>query len=328
MISDKMKLSKKNFFESYFFYGLIFPILVFLVGIKDTNLWLDYSVYSWYYTQATHNSILDIINNIQDPLFTLYNKIFTSLGFSFESFSLILALMTLYFKFLGLRRSTENFYVLLLLYSSLILCLQDYTQVRVGFALAILIFSIYFVKNKFFKLILIVSSIFLHASVGIVVLAYLYHGIFNNNKNMMFIYMISTGLIFFTSLNVLSQWSRFSQYLDNYTYYNIFASIPLLQSLTLIYLYFRYRGESISFEYYVGLSGVLAYYFLFLTPAAATRYMEVCSVFFIILLSKYFKKDDIVKLICVLLFVINIYNLFVKPESFLYSYYLEFINLL
>ena len=323
-----MKLSKRSFLESYVFYGLIFPILVFLVGIKDPNLWLDYNVYKWYYDQSINNSVLEIIYNVQDPLFTLYNKIFSSLNLSFDVFILLLAFTTLFLKFWGFRNSTESFYVLLVLYSSLIIGLHDYTQVRVGFALGVLIFSIYYLRSNFFRFILISASIFLHASVIIVILPYIYYYIFKNNTKMMIVYILSTSSIFYFSLKILSEWSRFTQYLDNFTYYNFFASIPLLQSMTLIYLFCRYKKESISFEYYVSLSGVCAYYFLFLTPAAATRYMEVGSVFFIILLSKYFKKDDIIKLICLLIFIINIYNLFVKPNSFLYPYYFEFINLL
>jgi len=324
-ISSEMKVNRRVVFEAYLFYGLILPMLVFLVGIKDPNLWLDYSVYSWYYDQAKNNDVIYIIQNIQDPIFTLFNKIFTNFGLEFPTFCVILAICTLYLKFIGLRRSTSNFYVLLVLYSSLILCLQDYTQVRVAFALAVLIFTVYFLKNIKLKIIFLLTSIFLHASVVIVVVAFLFNIFFKKNIKMMFIYFTSLSLFFYGSLKILNEWSRFNQYLDNYTYYNIFASIPLVQAFTLIYLLYRYRKESIDFEYYVTLSGIAAYYFL--TPAAATRYMEVCSVFFIIMLSKYFRKDDVIKLVCLLIFVLNLYNLFIKPNSFLYPYYFEFINL-
>lgn len=327
-MNSSIEINQKKLFEAISFYGLILPFLAFLVGVKDPNLWLDYSVYSWYYEQAKNNTVIDIIKNIQDPLFTLFNKIFVEFGFDFSSFCLILAFYTLYLKFIGLRRSTSNFYILLFLYSSLILCLQDYTQVRVAFALSVLIFALYFIKNLIIKIILILASIFLHASVAIVILPFVFNIYFNKNTKMMYFYFILLSSFFYGSLKLLSEWSRFNQYLDNYTYYNIFASIPLLQSLTLIYLLCIYKKQAICFEYYVTLSGVSAYYFLFLTPAAATRYMEVCSVFFIIILSKYFNRDNIIKIICLLVFLLNFYNLFMKPNSFLYVYYSEFISIL
>lgn len=313
--------------EKLIVYGFLLPVLVVLVGFKDPLIWRDYTVYLEYYNKAYSYSFYEILFNVQDPFFTIFNKFLINFGFSFENVILIIAIITLYLKFYAFRKISINFFLFVIIYSSLTLGLQDYMQIRVAFALIFTTFALYVVKGTFFKIIFSILSILFHFSTIIVLIPYFYFIFFKNKYFPFIVYILSLSLTFLLSTKILEGWSRFAQYLESHQYYNPYASIPMLQVFILLYLVFKYKEKSICLEYYISITGIMAYYLLWLTPAAATRYMEITTIFFIILLLKFF-KDNFIKTGCLILFVLGLFNLFMKPASFLYSYYLEFLNII
>ncbi|WP_124062152.1 EpsG family protein [Klebsiella pneumoniae] len=61
-------------------------------------------------------------------------------------FLFTIASVTLLIKIRALQNSTNNFLILLILYSSFLLCLHDYIQIRVSLAIAICAWAIYVSK--------------------------------------------------------------------------------------------------------------------------------------------------------------------------------------
>jgi len=323
-----MNRGNQNFvlFEKMFFYGLLTPFIVFLVGIKDPFIWRDYIVYLNYYNYANSYSFKEIFLNVQDPFFTALNKVLIFFGADFYWVCIWIAIITIYIKFYAFRKINRDFYIFLILYSSLTLGLQDYMQVRVALALSILLFSIYCLKNKILKTLALLLCLLFHVSVIIVIIPYLSYLLLKNRSIFFYVYIliISATLLFLNKL--LEGWSRFDQYLDSHQYYNPFASIPLLQIITFLYLFIKYKDKAINLEAYVTITGLSAYYFLYLTPAVATRYMEITTIFFIIYIMN-FIDDYFIRISAIFLFFLGIFNLFMKPASFLYNYYLDVISI-
>ncbi|HBW9906957.1 TPA: hypothetical protein MFX78_02300 [Klebsiella pneumoniae] len=144
---------------------MLTSIFTLLVGIKDPDKWADYEVYLNYFNTSRINTIHDIFVNIQDPFFVILNKPFTLVDEGFELFLLVCSAVTLTLKFLALKKSTDNFLILFILYSSYLLCLHDYIQIRIALSLAIMLFATYCVNSKLLKYSLFVVGTFIHLSV-------------------------------------------------------------------------------------------------------------------------------------------------------------------
>lgn len=131
-----MNISNDNIiFKNFSYYFIFIPILIFLVGLKDNSIWLDYYVYVDYFNQASASSFNEIIFSLKDPFFLIINKFFS--GFGFNVFVFFCAASTLYLKFSAFAKSTHNIIALLFLYCSLYLFLHDYIQIRIALALAL-----------------------------------------------------------------------------------------------------------------------------------------------------------------------------------------------
>lgn len=121
----RIQVSLSDSIKSLLFVLYVVPVLTLLVGIKDPDKWADYEVYLNYFNTSRINTIHDIFVNIQDPFFVILNKPFTLVDEGFELFLLVCSAVTLTLKFLALKKSTDNFLILFILYSSYLLCLHE-----------------------------------------------------------------------------------------------------------------------------------------------------------------------------------------------------------
>ncbi len=80
--------TKQGILVNYLIYFILTPILIYTVGVKDKNVWMDYPTYIKYFEMSTTNTVVDIILTGKDPFFQLLNKPFTWMNDGFEYFYL------------------------------------------------------------------------------------------------------------------------------------------------------------------------------------------------------------------------------------------------
>lgn len=308
----------------------IAPILAFLVGIKDQNIWPDYEVYLNYYKTSSINTIHDIFFNIQDPFYVILNKPFSGMDNGFEAFLLTCSFITISLKILALKKSTDNFPILLILYISYLLCLHDYIQIRIALSISLMLFAVYCVEKNLIKYAIFSIGCLIHLSAGIIVIVYVFDMFFKRKRVYFFLFVIIA--IIFTqliSLGILGGhraelYAELARNKISYYDMNVFTTIPILQSIGLVYMFYKYKAEALNFEYYISLFGVIVFYLLSSIPVIASRTFDITLVFYIILLSRYFRKDNILKTIAILLFLVEVKKLFYS-ESALLRYYTKFV---
>lgn len=302
-----------------FFLGLyiaIIPFLTYLVGYKNLNYWIDNPTYQNYFFLAQYNSYIDIIRNGVDPLFIMFMKIFSSFDDGYSYFLLVCAFITLVFKFSGLRNSTNNFIVLLILYSSYLLCLHDYVQIRIALSMAFVAFGIYTGKSKITIFISFFMAVLMHVTSLAVILPYLFYTRFGARW---FVIVIISSLflpmLFFSGIikNArLETYIELAKYKEQYATANIFSSQPILQMLGLVYIYIspKLKENIKSFEYLFSMLGILFFYMFIQVPVLSFRLFEITMFFYIILLSRVFLSSKIIMIICSLYVLVGMKNMF------------------
>ncbi|MCQ0621764.1 EpsG family protein [Klebsiella pneumoniae] len=234
----RIQVSFSDSIKSLLFVLYVVPALALLVGIKDPDKWADYEVYLNYFNTSKINTIHDIFVNIQDPFFVILNKPFTLVDEGFELFLLVCSVVTLTLKFLALKKLTDNFLILFILYSSYLLCLHDYIQIRIALSLAIMLFAIYCVNSKLLKYSLFAAGTFIHLSVGIIVMVYVFDRMFKEKRLYFFLFVI-VGVIFtqLISLGIIGGhraelYAELARNKISYYDMNVFTTLPILGDAT------------------------------------------------------------------------------------------------
>lgn len=315
--------SKRGVLLNYLLYFILLPILVFIVGIKDTHVWMDYPTYIRYFDMSSSNSVNEIIFSGKDPFFQLLNKPFTLINNGFSYFLFSIAAVTLLIKIRALQNSTDNFLVLLILYSSFLLCLHDYIQIRVSLAIAICAWAIYVSSNIKKSLFLFIVAALIHLSVAIVIIFYLIY--LYCSKRILVLAIISSFLLPFIVFSGVIPNARIDTYLslaenkDQYYEINIFATQPILQAVSILIIYFTKRLEKYkwSFEFCISLAGVLIFYSFYKVPVFSFRLFELTMFFNIILLSKCFKRSIFIQCVCLLYILVGLKNMFYGASALL-----------
>lgn len=321
MKKNILVVRKSNLWDFFLLYIAIIPLLTYLVGYKNLNYWIDNQTYQNYFFLAKYNSYIEIIKNGVDPLFIMFMKIFSLFDDGYTGFLLVCAFITLVFKFSGLKNSTNNFIVLLILYSSYLLCLHDYVQIRIALSMAFVAFGVYSAKSKVTILICFFIATLMHVTSIFVILPYIFYARFG--ARWFAIVVISSlflPMLFFSGIikNArLETYIELAKYKEQYATANIFATQPILQILGLLYIYIspKLKDNIRSFEYLFSVLGVLFFYMFIQVPVLSFRLFEITMFFYIILLSRVFFSSKIIMIICCLYVLVGIKNMFLGESA-------------
>lgn len=309
--------------KNYFIYCILIPILIYVVGIKDNNVWMDYPTYIKYFEMASSNNAVEILLTGKDPFFQLINKPFTTIDSGFSYFLLAIASVTLFIKIRALQNSTDNFFVLFVLYCSFLLCLHDYIQIRVSLAIAICAWAIYVTRSPKWSLFLFVIAVLIHLSVILIVAFYLVY--LYCSKRILILTIISSFLLPFIVFSGIIPNARIDTYVslaaskDQYYQINIFATQPILQAMSILIIFFSKQLSKYkwSYEFCISICGVFIFYSFYKVPVFAFRLFELTMFFNVILLSKTFKRSVFIQGICFLYILVGLKNMFYGASALL-----------
>ncbi|MEC5317849.1 EpsG family protein [Brenneria populi subsp. brevivirga] len=309
-------MNKKEIIPFFLLYMVIVPFFTYLVGYKDLDNWIDNPTYQNYFFLAQYNNVIEIIKNGVDPLFLMLMRPFTVIKDGYGLFLLICAYVTLNLKFIGLRRSTNNFPILLVLYASYLLCLHDYVQIRIALSMAFVTLGIYLSKTKKSLFIFFIVAILVHVTSLFVILPFLFYKKFGAKSCVLLIaFSFFLPMLFFSGLikNArLETYIELAKYKEQYATANVFASQPILQMFGLIYIYInsKLRKYTTQYEYIFSVLGVLCFYLFIQVPVLSFRLFELTMFFYIIILSRLFFSSKVIMLICLLYVFVGLKNMF------------------
>lgn len=325
MVMHEGKLISREKIIVVILFFLLLPLILYLVGVKEPTHWVDYQVYyGYYFLSAKYTSTLDIISSMQDPLFVLLNKPFTEVNDGFFYFLLIVCFITITLKFSAFLKATNNYLIFFILYCCYFICIHDYIQIRISLSLAIMVFAIYRVNFKWLKYPLLIVAMLVHLSSSVVLIAYLYSLITKNKPRYFLGFLcVLTFLVVLMKLGLIGG-ERVQNYAEmasqkiKYESLNIFGALPALQLMGLFYLLYKEKYKAINFEYYISLLGVFVFYSMNSIPVVASRTFDISLLFYIIIVSKHFKKYLFIKGVFVLLVLFELKQLFYSEASFLH----------
>lgn len=291
-----MKIKKSNFIWNIVIF-LYVLFCTYMVGVKDHDVWKDYFVYQKYFDDAANN-IAYIIMNVQDPFFVIFMHPFTFMENGFDTFLIFCALITLTLKFFSIKKIADNYIIFIILYSSYLLCLHDYIQIRVALALGLFCFAMYSTDNKPVRRFLFLISLFFHFSMIVpIFISYA-----TNSKVIGYrrVFLFAPSIIFFSFLIQRGAIfiDRVNQYLELQkegigTDINMYSVLPFIQLITIAFIFFnkKFNVYKNTYEFVMAYVGVIIFYSTLSIPAVALRYFEISNLFFIILLSRLFLKS-------------------------------------
>lgn len=324
--NGRVTKNMKEILIRYFIFLIVVPFLTYLVGDKNIHQWNDYFTYLNYYNFASDNEISNVFKQGMDPLFIILMKPFTGIDNGFSIFTIVCAYLTLTLKMSALRNSTENFLILFILYSSYLLCLHDYVQIRISLALALMAFSIYSTDSKYLRFLFFLLAIFIHLTSVFVVVTYIAYQLLGFRR---FILLTFFSVLFpsLLSMGVISN-ARLSTYVElasnkeKYYQINIFSSQPILQIIGIlaISLNKNLRQFMKTYEFSMSVLGVLLFYAFSAVPVLSFRLFELTMFFYTILLSRCFKRSILMILISFLYILVGLKNMFFGEMSLLHFF--------
>ncbi len=154
-----------HYFYIPFTKEISFLVLWLISGLRF-NVGIDYNIYSYIYYHPLSTQAAFV-----EPIYLYVNKILRNLGFSSQSFFLLVSFVTLFFIFRGIKKYSTDFYLSLLLYVIIAFYFESMNLIRQYLALSVFFIAYeYILKKNFFKYLLciIVASLF-HLSVLIMI---------------------------------------------------------------------------------------------------------------------------------------------------------------
>ncbi|WP_426261652.1 EpsG family protein [Sphingomonas sp. DC1100-1] len=284
-----------------------------VAGLKLVGPAPDYRNYEAQYL-IDSVSPFTFIWQASDPLYHSLARIFALLGARFELFVALIAICTCAFKATALSRTNGNRLVLLLLYSSYLFWLHDYVQIRIALALAFGLFGIY-TETRLRYLFLLIATL-IHSSFILIVVAYIL--IFVGTKRP--VLAAVAGLTFAALLltqDVFSQiLQRVNEYQDlttqgRFNEINIFSLMPIVMFASLVVAIFDFRSLNSQYqELVLAIVGLISFYALSNTPVFAFRMMELFMPFYLVLISRLWDKNNVIKILALAYVVIGLRAIF------------------
>ena len=188
IVNDKKKISFKIF-------GAILLVLAFLrYGVGS-----DYFSYNFLYNRLSESLLLEFNYGLdnQEILFRIFGSILKKIGFSYQQYLIIIAIINLNFIFKICKKYSKNPTLSLLIYFSFYYFVWTFSGLRQGIVLAI---GMYYLlecleNNRTIKLLLISLLLSLvHASGIVLIFLYIGAKINFNKKKLMFLSFV--GILF------------------------------------------------------------------------------------------------------------------------------------
>lgn len=215
-----------GFFASIRKYSLItfisYTLLLWVLASLRYGVGPDYFAYQDLYLLLSDSPVDEIVAvSTQEPLFRLVGSLMRSFSFSYELYSSVIALISLIYIAITVRKFSQNPILSLLLYYSFFYLVWTYSGIRQGLALSI---GTYYFLNclktnnkKFYIIVFIITLI--HAS-SIILSLLFYCATTGLRKSTLIGFAVVCIIISFIPLNEYLEYFSFIPYIDRVLFYS------------------------------------------------------------------------------------------------------------
>lgn len=270
-----------------------------IAGFKLLGLSADYLNYEAQYVSDAITPWRFVWQD-NDPIYHSLGKLSATLGFSFSTFVIFLAVATCSIKGVALFHAHCNRLVLLALYASYLFWLHDYVQIRIALALALGLYGFYI--DTRLRYVLFGLAALVHMSFAIVMAAYI--GIVLGTRRPVWAAVIGaiSAVIVVTQNFLQSAVRRVTEYQSltmqgQFSDINVFSLMPIIMSLSVLLGLFHFKEipRDQRQELYLSILGIVAFYALSSTPVFAFRTMELFMPFYLVFTARLFDRSHIAK---------------------------------
>ncbi len=297
--------------------------LIVVAGQKGIGEWVDEANYEIMFESIVDDGWLEILRTRPDPLYGLLSKLAIALGLSFSGFVFVVATITIAIKQRALRAATSDPTALFVLYLSYVFWLHEYTQIRAALAIALALHGIYIARTT--RPIWFVAGALIHASVAVIGAGYyaLRYPKLGFAAGCLGVIALALAIYFdyFDPFSI----DRINIYvslidMDIFSEINLLAPMPILQGCILLCcLGLRHPLRSTGFmEYMFSGVGLVSFYALSFLPPVAFRFYELFLPFFLILLSRVWKRTPVLMFLTTLYFASGLKTTFIGAGSLLF----------
>lgn len=336
------------FKNNYLLFSVII-LLVLLTGFRGMDVSRDYNNYQYIF-----DTIYDITDSKNFSYLIVFEPGFITIVIFFRNLfefnygvaiMLFYALVTLLIKVFTINRLSINPYLTLLFYFSYFFLIQEMTQIRIGLASAIFLFSLFSFlkgKRKTFAGLILVATLFHYSAIFYLILLFFNTKTFNRTLYIILLALSPLlGLLKLPLLSILGNFDpsdisgKFNSYVENSengnAYINVFNSLNVLNILCCVYLIFFVKNEILTKDKRLILflkCNILAIFllsFLAGAPVFSLRFNELFSivqVFLFTYLVRYlpFKKFNVFILVLLagfFFYITGFYGKLLHPYEFI-----------
>lgn len=295
-----------------------------VAGFKPIGRSPDLENYEIMFEWAQQSSWDELVA-AQDAAFYLLNASFSALGLNFSVFALALALVTSAVKILALKEQSLDRVVLVSLYLTYLFWLHDYTQIRFALAMSMVLYALYG-RNRALR----VASLLLAPLFHVTSLAVLYlYALARWFRPMVVVTVILAAGALLT-IDIGSMLGFAAQRLVVHSdllsvgvvdSINLWALMPMLQTMMLVGLAWRYREleAAARIEFKLALAGSAAFYGLSFFPVVAFRVHEMFIVFFLVLCARQWRGMFWLRLLVLGYAMVGLRTTFFGESSLLFA---------
>jgi hypothetical protein len=280
----------------------LLSLLSLLIGLNLLGDSLDRRAYLWQYQKTEDQGFLELISGL-DPLYYVSLKLAWLGGIPFEWITIAIALASLWAIHAAVSQLTVSHGAFYALWASHVLWLHNYTQMRIGLALALVILAIYRLERG--KWWVFGIAVGVHAAVVIPIGVWLaaklpprvlavaaavaaavmfqlitdFEGVFNTLTTVM--PDIAQRALLYVDLRDF----------DIFSEQNLLALMPMLQSAMGLYILTRTRR--LDATALLGLVGPVFFYGFSFLPVLAIRTYEMFIPFFLIHLALHVQRSPL-----------------------------------
>ena len=280
----------------------VISLLSLLIGLNLLGDSLDRRAYLWQYQKTEDQGFLELISGL-DPLYYVSLKLAWLGGIPFEWITIAIALASLWAIHAAVSQLTISHGAFYALWASHVLWLHNYTQIRIGLALALVILAIYRLERG--KWWVFGIAVGVHAAVVIPIGVWLaaklpprvlavaaavaaavmfqlitdFEGLFNTLTTV--VPDIAQRALLYVDLRDF----------DIFSEQNLLALMPMLQSAMGLYILTRTR--QLDATALLGLVGPVFFYGFSFLPVLAIRTYEMFIPFFLIYLALHVQRSPL-----------------------------------
>lgn len=245
------------------FICVLVVLMILLAGLR-----IDYGkdIYNYQRIFARINSVDNIFNEVVEPGFAAFIFFFKKMNFGFSTFTLAVAAVSIFLKFITFKKISPMPIVSLFLYFLLFYLTQETEQIRHGLAISICFFSIVFILEKkpiHFICSIVIASTF-HYTALIFFPCYLMTGF--KDTYVKWLIVLFTTAVLFSTIDVMNIFAWLNNSFINSSYFaykiSIYSgnrlpiiSITLFMRIIIFCVYALYCNHKEEDNLYINMYG-------------------------------------------------------------------------